>query len=88
MKELGRLLTAMITPFDRYGNVNYQTARKLAKSLVASGSDCLGIGGTTGEAPSMTDEEKSHFTKVIKNMATGLMTRVVLMHSDWNAKMQ
>ena len=58
MKELGRLLTAMITPFDRSGNVNYQTARKLANALVASGSDGLVIGGTTGEAPSMTDEEK------------------------------
>ena len=66
MKELGRLLTAMITPFERSGSVNYQNARKLAKSLVASGSDGLVIGGTTGEAPSMTDEEKIRLFAEIK----------------------
>lgn len=58
MVELGRLLTAMVTPFKENGDVNYKQARKLAKALLASGSDGLVIGGTTGEAPSMSDEER------------------------------
>ena len=58
MVEIGRLLTAMITPFDAEGEVDYGQARKLAKALVDSGSDGLVIGGTTGESPSMSDEEK------------------------------
>ena len=58
MVEMGRLLTAMITPFDDEGEVDYAQARKLAKGIVQSGSDGLVIGGTTGESPSMSDEEK------------------------------
>ena len=58
MVEIGRLLTAMITPFDEQGEVDYRQARKLATGLLNSGSDGLVIGGTTGESPSMSDEEK------------------------------
>ena len=50
MKKIGRLLTAMITPFDKNGNIDYIQSRKLANSLINSGSDGLVIGGTTGEA--------------------------------------
>ena len=58
MAEIGRLLTAMVTPFDEEGEVDYAQARKLATGLIDSGSDGLVIGGTTGESPSMSDEEK------------------------------
>ena len=58
MVEMGRLLTAMITPFDEEGELDYGQARKLAKGVIDSGSDGLVIGGTTGESPSMSDEEK------------------------------
>ncbi|MSQ09104.1 MAG: 4-hydroxy-tetrahydrodipicolinate synthase [Dehalococcoidia bacterium] len=58
MTEIGRLLTAMVTPFDAKGEVNYKQARKLARALLDSGSDGLVIGGTTGEAPAMTDAER------------------------------
>ena len=58
MVELGRLLTAMITPFDEEGEIDYGQARKLATGLVNSGSDGLVIGGTTGESPSMSEDEK------------------------------
>lgn len=57
MAELGRLLTAMVTPFTEEGDVDYARARELAKALLKSGSDGLVIGGTTGEAPSMSDDE-------------------------------
>ena len=56
--EIGRLLTAMITPMTEDGEINYSQARKLAQGLIASGNDGLVIGGTTGESPSMSDEEK------------------------------
>jgi len=66
MAEIGRLLTAMITPFDEEGEVSYEQARRLAKGLVDSGSDGLVIGGTTGEAPSMSDEEKVRLFAEVK----------------------
>ncbi len=67
MAEIGRLLTAMITPFDEEGELDYGQARKLAKGLVASGSDGLVIGGTTGESPSMSDEEKVRLFGEVKD---------------------
>jgi 4-hydroxy-tetrahydrodipicolinate synthase len=54
----GRLLTAMVTPFDAQGEVDYQQARRLALALLDSGSDGLVISGTTGEAPTLSREEK------------------------------
>ncbi len=58
MTDLGRLLTAMVTPFDDKGEVDYRQAKKLAKALISSGSDGLVVTGTTGERPTMTDQEQ------------------------------
>ncbi len=66
MVEIGRLLTAMITPFDDDLEIDYGQARKLAAGLVDSGSDGLVIGGTTGESPSMSDEEKIRLFAEVK----------------------
>jgi 4-hydroxy-tetrahydrodipicolinate synthase len=66
MVEIGRLLTAMITPFDESGDVDYSQARKLARGLIDSGNDGLVIGGTTGESPSMTDDEKVRLFAEVK----------------------
>ncbi len=66
MVEIGRLLTAMITPFDESGEVDYSQARKLARGLIESGNDGLVIGGTTGESPSMTDDEKVRLFAEVK----------------------
>ena len=66
MQKIGRLLTAMVTPFDADGEINYKQARKLASALLSSGSDGLVIGGTTGEAPSMSDEEKIKLYSEVK----------------------
>jgi 4-hydroxy-tetrahydrodipicolinate synthase len=54
----GRLLTAMVTPFDARGKVDYQQARRLALSLLDSGSDGVVVSGTTGESPTLSKEEK------------------------------
>ena len=65
--EIGRLLTAMITPMTEDGEINYGQARKLAEGLIASGNDGLVIGGTTGESPSMSDEEKLRLFAEVKD---------------------
>lgn len=56
--ELGRLLTAMITPFDDEGKVDYEQAKRLALMLLDCGSDGLVVAGTTGESPTLTRDEK------------------------------
>lgn len=54
----GRLLTAMITPFDEAGAVDHEVAWELARRLIAEGSDGLVVAGTTGEAPTLSEDEK------------------------------
>ena len=65
MKKLGRLLTAMVTPFNDEGAVDYKQAKKLAQALLNSGSDGVVVAATTGEAPTLTwEEEMNLFTEV------------------------
>jgi len=65
MKELGRLLTAMVTPSNKEGEVDYQQAKKLASALLNSGSDGVVVAATTGESPTITWEEEFRlFTEV------------------------
>jgi 4-hydroxy-tetrahydrodipicolinate synthase len=65
MKELGRLLTAMVTPFDAKGAVNYEQAKKLASALLDAGSDGVVVAATTGESPTLSwEEEMRLFTEV------------------------
>ena len=65
--KLGRLLTAMVTPFDSQGEVDYQQAKKLALALLDSGSDGVVVSGTTGESPTMNREEKLRLFAEIKS---------------------
>lgn len=58
MADFGRVLTAMVTPFDKDGSLNLVQAKKLARYLVENGSDGLVVAGTTGESPTLTKEEK------------------------------
>lgn len=58
MKELGRLITAMVTPFDNEGQVDYEQCRKLALACLKSGSDGIVLSGTTGESPTLTHQEE------------------------------
>lgn len=58
MVEFGRLITAMVTPFDRFGEVDYGAAKRLATALLDSGSDGVVVTGTTGESPTLNKEEK------------------------------
>ncbi|QDR80558.1 4-hydroxy-tetrahydrodipicolinate synthase [Sporomusa termitida] len=58
MRHFGRILTAMVTPFNNDGSVNYGEAVKLAQYLVNNGSDGLVVTGSTGEAATLTKDEK------------------------------
>ena len=58
MTEFGRVLTAMVTPFDERGAVDYERAKELALALLDSGTDGLVLSGTTGEGPALSAEEK------------------------------
>jgi 4-hydroxy-tetrahydrodipicolinate synthase len=71
MVELGRLLTAMITPFKADGSVDSGAAERLAAQLVADGSDGVVVSGTTGESPSLTDDEKIELLKVVRQAIPG-----------------
>jgi 4-hydroxy-tetrahydrodipicolinate synthase len=55
---LGEVLTASVTPFDADGSVNIAKFRELAAFLVDNGSDGLVVTGTTGESPTLTDDER------------------------------
>ncbi len=66
MKAIGRLLTAMATPFDEKGEVDYKQAKKLALALIDSGSDGVVVVGTTGESPTLTHEEDVNVFAAVK----------------------
>lgn len=71
MAVFGRMLTAMVTPFDDGGAVDFAQAAALAKRLVENGSDGIVVAGTTGEAPTLTDEEKIQLVRTVKEVAGG-----------------
>lgn len=68
MKELGKLLTAMVTPFKENGEVDYDQAKKLALALLDSGSDGVVVVGTTGESPTTLHEEDLRLFSEIKSV--------------------
>lgn len=67
----GRLLTAMVTPFNEDGSINYAAGADFADWLLANGSDGLVVEGSTGEAATMTMEEKIKFMETIVKRVDG-----------------
>ncbi|PRX78164.1 4-hydroxy-tetrahydrodipicolinate synthase [Rossellomorea vietnamensis] len=67
--NFGRVSTAMVTPFDRKGNIDFTKTTQLIHYLIENGSDSLVVAGTTGESPTLTKEEKvalfRHVVKVV-----------------------
>lgn len=63
--QFGRLLTAMVTPFDQSGNIDYVKTEKLIYHLLSNGTDGLVITGTTGESPTLSKEEKLSFIRFV-----------------------
>lgn len=68
MSIFGRVSTAMVTPFDAKGNIEFQKTSHLVEYLLKNGSDSLVISGTTGESPTLTFEEKAALFKHVVNV--------------------
>jgi hypothetical protein len=66
MKAIEGVLTAMATPFDERGGVDVDAARRLAAHLLEHGSHGLVIAGTTGECPTLTDEETIELLRAVR----------------------
>ncbi len=71
MLKFGRVLTAMVTPFNSNLQVNYQAAQELAVRLVESGSDGVVVAGTTGESPTLNKQEKLGLFKAVVEAVGG-----------------
>ncbi len=67
MVEIGGVITAMVTPFAADLSVDEAAARKLARRLIESGSQGLVLAGTTGESPTLIDEEKISLLRAIRD---------------------
>ncbi|MEN9698640.1 MAG: hypothetical protein RL448_595 [Actinomycetota bacterium] len=67
----GRLSSAMITPFTKSGEIDWAGVEKLAAHLISTGHDFIVVNGTTGEAPTTSDEEKTEIIKVVKKAMGG-----------------
>jgi len=70
--QFGGLITAMVTPFDADGQVELGAAQKIAAWLLDNGSEGLVVTGTTGEGPTLTDQEKiGVWRAVVEAVGTG-----------------
>ncbi|ARI75724.1 4-hydroxy-tetrahydrodipicolinate synthase [Halobacillus mangrovi] len=63
--NFGQVLTAMVTPFDQQGNIDFSATETLVNYLIDNGSDALVVAGTTGESPTLTTEEKVSLFKFV-----------------------
>ncbi|WP_423801708.1 4-hydroxy-tetrahydrodipicolinate synthase [Neobacillus sp. SAB-20_R2A] len=67
MVHFGRVSTAMVTPFDHKGHIDFGKTTKLINYLIDNGTDSLVVAGTTGESPTLSKEEKlALFSHVVK----------------------
>ena len=70
MVHFGRVSTAMVTPFDKKGHIDFAKTTQLVNYLIENGTDSLVIAGTTGESPTLSKEEKlalfNHVVKVVQ----------------------
>lgn len=69
--DFGKVLTAMVTPFDKQGSVDLERTTVLIDYLIANGTEGLVITGTTGESPTLSEKEKlnlyQHVVKAVNN---------------------
>jgi len=69
-RHFGRVLTAMVTPFDREGRLDLDAARRLARWLAERGNDGLVVAATTGEATVLSDDEKHDLVRAVSEAVT------------------
>ena len=73
---LGEVLTAIVTPFRRDGSIDFERFGELAQHLVESGSDGIVVAGSTGESPTLTDDERLELFRVAVDALRGRGTVV------------
>jgi 4-hydroxy-tetrahydrodipicolinate synthase len=69
--RFGRLVTAMVTPFDDQGELDLQRAQELALRLLDRGSEAVLVSGTTGESPTVTYDEKIRLFRAVIEAVDG-----------------
>lgn len=79
----GRVMTAMVTPFDDESNVDFKATEKLVKHLLSTGTTTLVVAGSTGESPTLDDAEKRDLLKAVVDAADGKAK--VVMGTGYNA---
>ena len=75
--DAGEVITAMVTPFDKNREVDYNKVEELTKYLITHGSDTVLVAGTTGEGPTLTHEEDLEVLSTVKR-ATANKARVIM----------
>lgn len=71
---LGEVLTAIVTPFSPDGSIDFERFRELNEYLIENGSDGLVVAGTTGESPTLTDDERLELFRVAVDTLNGRAT--------------
>ncbi|MDF2911433.1 MAG: 4-hydroxy-tetrahydrodipicolinate synthase, partial [Sporolactobacillus laevolacticus] len=75
--DFGRLLTAMVTPFDENGKVSLERTTDLVEHLIRTGSDGVVVAGTTGESPTLSLEEKLALFEHVVQVVDGRIKVIV-----------
>lgn len=69
--NFGQIITAMVTPFDANGEIDFPATKNLVEHLIESGSDGLVVAGTTGESPTLSTEEKVQLFQFVVETVQG-----------------
>jgi 4-hydroxy-tetrahydrodipicolinate synthase len=72
----GRLITAMVTPFKKSGEIDWAGLEKIAAHLIVTGHDAIAVNGTTGEAPTTSDDEKDQIIKAVRGVV-GAQVKII-----------
>lgn len=79
----GRVITAMVTPFNDELEIDYQAVDRIVTHLIETGSDSIVVAGTTGESPTLEDAEKTQLLKSVLSTAKGRIK--VIMGTGYNS---
>ena len=81
-KRLTGTGVALVTPFTQSGDVDYESLERIVENVITSGVDFLVVFGTTGETPTLNDEEKCKILKLVKSVNNGRLPIVIGMSGN------
>ena len=81
-KRLTGTGVALVTPFTQSGDVDYEALERIVENVITSGVDFLVVFGTTGETPTLNDEEKYEILKLVKRVNNGRLPIVIGMSGN------